>query len=110
MRTKDFRIFCLQSEPENVSVIIVQTSNSTKNSAKSMKKVGHALRRRGEVIFCLLFFLPQLSTFHPVFSRKVREKVHPIDRMMDILSRELSDKEKIKILPVVEYLKSHEKN
>ncbi|MCD8397261.1 MAG: putative DNA binding domain-containing protein [Lachnospiraceae bacterium] len=32
-----------------------------------------------------------------------------IDRMMEILSRELSDKEKVKILPIVEYLKSHDK-
>ncbi|MCD7765368.1 MAG: hypothetical protein LUH53_02450 [Lachnospiraceae bacterium] len=36
------------------------------------------------------------------------EAMKSVDRMMDILSRRLSDKEKAKMLPIVEYLKVHD--
>lgn len=37
------------------------------------------------------------------------EEKKSVDRMMDILSRKLSDKEKVKMLPMVEYLQAHNK-
>lgn len=36
------------------------------------------------------------------------EAMKSVDRMMDILSRRLSDKEKAKMLPIVEYLKTND--
>lgn len=53
---------------------------------------------------------PEEGSEEPMTSTNMlsAEAMKSVDRMMDILSRRLSDKEKAKMLPIVEYLKVHD--